>query len=266
VSRSSRKGRSAAPIGAAAAVLLLGAIVPAAAGYPRYRFDEFGGYCAGCHGHFFDHTSPAGTRFPYEGKHGMHRNTMGAHCDLCHPRPGALPLIGWSAGTVHNPGVGCTGCHGRDYGGAIGNSGVGLRRHHDRNGVTICAGCHPDDPPPLPEKVMPAYYGTPDTYASDPCNPRTGSSTWGEHFSADLDNHRGLDNDGDNQYDEDDADCGGCPWDCGEPRDGAVGVTDFLALLSQWGLTASACDFGAGGVGVDVGELAELLSRWGPCP
>ncbi|MHC4128637.1 MAG: hypothetical protein ACYSUA_10820 [Planctomycetota bacterium] len=266
MSRSSGKGRRLALIGAAAAAGLLGVIVPSAGGYPRYRIDDLGGYCTECHGHFFDHTSPAGTLFPYEGKHGMHRNTMGAHCDLCHPRPGALPLMAYSAGTADNAGVGCLGCHGRDYGGAIGHSGAGLRRHHFMNGVTICAGCHPDDPPPLPEKVMPAYYDTPDTRASDPCNQVRPQSVGGENFSGDLDNHRGLDNDGDNQYDGNDADCGGCPWDCGEPSDGAVGVTDFLSLLSEWGLAGSACDFGAGGIGVEVGEFVELLSRWGPCP
>ncbi|MHC4127356.1 MAG: hypothetical protein ACYSUA_04160 [Planctomycetota bacterium] len=260
------KGRCLGLIGAASAAVLVGVIVPSAGGYPRYRLDDVGGYCTECHGHFFDHTSPAGTRFPYQGKHGMHMNTMGTGCDLCHPRPGALPLMAYSVGTAHNPGVGCTGCHGRDYGGAIGHSGAGLRRHHYQNDVTICAGCHQDDPRPLPENVMPTYYNTPDTRVTDPCNQRTGPSAWGEHFSDDLDNHRGLDNDGDNQYDGNDAECGGCPWDCGDPRDGAVGVTDFLALLSQWGETATTCDLGAGGVGVDLGEFVELLSRWGSCP
>ena len=45
-----------------------------------------------------------------------------------------------------------------------------------------------------------------------------------------------------------------------------VGAADFLALLSQWGQIATSCDFGAGGVGVDVGEFLEFLASWGPCP
>ena len=56
-----------------------------------------------------------------------------------------------------------------------------------------------------------------------------------------------------------------CPWDCGD-GDGAVGINDFLALLSQWGETGTSCDFvpGDGGVGID--EFLDLLANWGPCP
>ncbi|MHC4320207.1 MAG: DUF7948 domain-containing protein, partial [Planctomycetota bacterium] len=32
-----------------------------------------------------------------------------------------------------------------------------------------------------------------------------------------------------------------CPWDCNLPRDGQVNVSDFLALLSQWGNVGSSC-------------------------
>jgi hypothetical protein len=54
-----------------------------------------------------------------------------------------------------------------------------------------------------------------------------------------------------------------CPWDCGD-SDGTVGVVDFLAMLAQWGLIATPCDFN--GDGVDVVDFLELLANWGPCP
>jgi hypothetical protein len=265
VSGSNGQGQCSALIGAAAAAVLFGVIVPSAAAYKKYRINDLGGYCAQCHGHFFDHTSPSGTWFPHEGKHGMHRTAMGTACGLCHTVPGDLPLIGSSAGTATSPGVGCNGCHGRDYGGAVGVSGVGLRRHHVMNGIVICANdeCHPGDPEPLPEYVMPIYFGTAGTLVTDPCNL---PDAYGENFSADTDNHRGQDNDGDNQYDENDADCGGCPWDCTDIRDGQVGISDFLALLAQWGQVATSCDFGGGGIGVGITEFLELIANWGPCP
>ena len=55
-----------------------------------------------------------------------------------------------------------------------------------------------------------------------------------------------------------------CPWDCGEPADGEVGVVDFLALLAQWGQFAAPCDFDNQGVGVV--DFLDLLANWGPCP
>jgi hypothetical protein len=251
--------------GAALVVALIGLDVQSTKGYPRYRQDQTGGYCVDCHGHFIDNYSPQGTQFGGEGKMGMHMYAMGTDCLLCHMAPGEIPYIGASAGTANNPGVGCNGCHGRDYGGDLGNSGVGLRAHHVTNGVTECGpGCHDGDPPPLPEHVMPIYYGTPDTLAFDPCNPLIPPDTYGENFSADEDNHRGQDNDGDNQYDESDADCGGCPWDLHNNQD--VGISDLLALLAAWGTNpAGPPDFDADGT-VGISDLLELLAHWGACP
>jgi hypothetical protein len=57
---------------------------------------------------------------------------------------------------------------------------------------------------------------------------------------------------------------GACPWDCGDPPDGVVGIVDFLALLAQWGQVAASCDFG--GDGVNVNDFLEMLANWGPCP
>jgi hypothetical protein len=53
-----------------------------------------------------------------------------------------------------------------------------------------------------------------------------------------------------------------CPWDCGD-GDGAVGVVDFLALLTQWG-GPGGCDFD-GDDHVGVGDFLALIVNWGPC-
>ena len=56
-----------------------------------------------------------------------------------------------------------------------------------------------------------------------------------------------------------------CPWDCGQPVDGEVGIVDFLSLLASWGATPGMpCDFDGNGVGIS--DLLEMLGRWGPCP
>jgi len=55
-----------------------------------------------------------------------------------------------------------------------------------------------------------------------------------------------------------------CPWDCEPDPDGNVGITDFLALIGQWGQVGSPCDFGGGGVGITA--FLDLLANWGPCP
>ncbi len=54
-----------------------------------------------------------------------------------------------------------------------------------------------------------------------------------------------------------------CPWDCAD-FDGVVAVPDLLALLSQWGLPGSPCDFDGGVVAVP--DLLKLLANWGVCP
>jgi hypothetical protein len=55
-----------------------------------------------------------------------------------------------------------------------------------------------------------------------------------------------------------------CPWDCGDPADGVVGVADFLAMLAQWGQFGAPCDFD--NQGVSVTDFLALLANWGPCP
>ncbi len=54
-----------------------------------------------------------------------------------------------------------------------------------------------------------------------------------------------------------------CPWDCGDD-DGMVGIVDFLAVLGQWGMVGSSCDFS--GTGVGINQFLKLLGHWGPCP
>jgi len=53
-----------------------------------------------------------------------------------------------------------------------------------------------------------------------------------------------------------------CTGDCGE-TDGVVDVLDFLAVLTQWGMTGTSCDFLANGV--DTGDLLTVLASWGVC-
>jgi hypothetical protein len=55
-----------------------------------------------------------------------------------------------------------------------------------------------------------------------------------------------------------------CPWDCELVPNGDVGVTDFLAMLAQWGQAGAPCDFDGGGVGVT--DFLLMLGNWGACP
>jgi hypothetical protein len=192
--------------------------------------------CQDCHGDFTGSRSPKGTIFPGGDKHRMHRDSayMATACDLCHTSgDGRDPFIGSSNGRPGVQGVGCTGCHGRDYGGRLGDSGVGLRAHHVINGVNSCTNCHGDDPEPLPEWVVPRYYGTGETRVDDPCN---SGPDFMENWS--IGDTEGLDNDGDDLYDGDDPDCaGGCvrdpAWICDGDVDGDGQVNPVDSGLVQ---------------------------------
>ncbi len=235
--------------------------------YPRYRDG-----CHTCHGRFSDGTSPKGTVFPGDDKHRMHRSAtyMNSDCDLCHTSTDDRnPWTGSSDGTANNVGYGCTGCHGRDYGGNTGVSGVGLRAHHTVNGVPDCAMCHIDDPLPLPENVAPPYYGTVDTNANDPCN--LAPEFW-ENWS--IGDTIGLDNDGDDLYDEADPDCAPVAGDAN--GDGVVDLDDYPVFADCMGgpsqspiptppLTTQECldilDFD-GDLDVDEGDYGEFLTAF----
>ena len=57
---------------------------------------------------------------------------------------------------------------------------------------------------------------------------------------------------------------GNCPWDLDDDDD--VGVSDLLALLTQWGADPDGPpDFDDDG-NVGVSDLLALLANWGPCP
>ncbi len=223
-------------------------------------YDRYNDGCQTCHGAFTDGESPKGTVFPSDDKHRMHRDSsfMDADCNLCHTSgDDDNPFVGSSDGTANNPGVGCVGCHGRDYGGDIGNSGVGLRAHHAVNGVTACALCHVSDPISLPESVQPIYYGTVDTRVDDSCNSAPDHL---ENWS--IGDTLGLDNDGDNLYDAADGDC--CLGDL--DSDGDVDLSDLAQLLAGYGTTSGATYEDGdldGDEDVDLSDLAALLSVYG---
>jgi hypothetical protein len=143
-------------------------------------------------------------------KHNVHRSQMmtrinNESCEACHVQVGDDPLLNSSAGYDQLPGLGCMGCHGIDPGTAEDHWGAGLRLHHTNanvgpdNGGLECANCHGDDPLPMPEDVLPAYYGGANINVLDPCNPN-GTENW-------TSDTLGLDNDGDGVYDVADADC-----------------------------------------------------------
>lgn len=123
----------------------------------------------------------------------------------------------WSAGD-NDDGLGCMGCHGRDYGETISsnyqglsivgkakNSGVGLRQHHAISGINVCAGCHGGDPTPYPENVIDPGLGNTTHYyfrgdvglggqPVDPSNNEISANTYSRQSGP------GLDNDGDDLY------------------------------------------------------------------
>jgi hypothetical protein len=192
-----------------------------------HAYERYNDGCQNCHGAFFDGTSPKGTIFENQGnKLEMHRTPydMETDCHMCHKNGDKNnPYIGKSAGHPSVPGLGCTGCHGREedagHDSISDGLGAGLRQHHwnaDRIIDTesgslssqICADCHSDSDPanysPVGEHVIPPYYGTPFTHADNPCNevPQSNINENWDDF-----NLEGLDNDGDGLYDMNDPDC-----------------------------------------------------------
>lgn len=169
--------------------------------FPALAYERYNSGCATCHGNFTGSTSTKvpPTVFPNGDKHRMHRNAsnMGTDCRLCHTTgDGDDPFTGSSDGI---PGVltglGCTGCH----------NAAGLRAHHVANGGgCYTGGCHSAEPAPA-ENVVPPYYGSTYTKANNPCNDVLLANT-NENWS--VGDFVGLDNDGDDLYDQADFDCG----------------------------------------------------------
>jgi hypothetical protein len=183
--------------GVVCAFLIL-AVSYSAKAYPRYN--GTGTDCSTCHGFFLDNksTKTPPTIFPSGDKHRMHRNSsyMNTDCDLCHTSSdGDNPYIGSSNGKGAVSGLGCSGCH----------VGSGLRAHHEVNGISCyVSGCHSAEPTPA-ESVNPPYYGTAYTKANNPCNGVL-QTNLNENWS--VGDFVGLDNDGDDLYDQADFDCG----------------------------------------------------------
>jgi hypothetical protein len=201
------------------------AIVLPAAAYESYHNPSTPGTgnCATCHPGFV-----GGPSLPLHALHTGGTDPITSNCNLCHTGPTRdNPLTMWSGGTGGGN-LGCMGCHGLDYGETIQanyrtfntaglhkQSGYGLRRHHARVGIAICATCHTNDVnvAPYGENVVNTglgftthYYTRADVRirgaAANPCN--------NEDTLNDADS-RGLDNDGDGVYDADDPDCTGAP-------------------------------------------------------
>jgi hypothetical protein len=179
------------------------------------------GYCAQCHPGFV-----GGQDSPLHSVHTEPSDPVTTDCTLCHTGSGRNnPLIMWSN---QGNGLGCMGCHGLDYGETIKtnyngfttmgqhkNSGYGLRRHHARSGVTVCATCHTNDVnvAPYGENVVNTGLGFTTNYynlASVSLNGKPVNPCNNEDSTNDADT-KGLDNDGDGLYDGADPDCTGAP-------------------------------------------------------
>ncbi|MFQ6103043.1 MAG: multiheme c-type cytochrome [Candidatus Glassbacteria bacterium] len=168
-------------------------------------YNRYNDGCQSCHQAFTNDFSVKPNNTWPDSKHNVHRQQMLDNvCDACHlDGDGHNPYTWQSNGTQDLPGVGCIGCHGRDYGGNVEVSGIGLRAHHESAGVFICGMCHDDPVWPFQERVKPVYYGQPTVNVNESCN-GDGSENW-------TPDGLGLDNDGDNIYDMDDGDCIGPP-------------------------------------------------------
>lgn len=180
--------------------------------YDRYSVNKDPTNCRLCHGDF----RAAAYLSLHDGQlwgsslHDAHRLVMlGGDCDTCHSGVNRFPVLTDSSdGGVGFEPISCAGCHGRtgDENPPASGYGAGLRQHHDRNGVAVCATCHDDAAPanytPVGEDTAPPYYFTPDPdhpdKPTDPCN----TAGVGENMEG---GPTGLDNDGDNLYDA--ADC-----------------------------------------------------------
>ncbi len=205
-------------IGAALGAII-GSWTPNADAYPLYRVAP-GQDCVTCHGDF----RASGYVDRTDGQtwdsslHNTHRfDMLSGDCLACHlaPNPNyTTPFLKQSAGGVGFEPISCVGCHGRaeDDADPLAGYGAGLRQHHWNAGITNCVGCHPDSNPanytPAREQIDPPYYFLPDpshpTKPTDPCNP---PPDYPEGiYAASIE---GLDNDGDDLFDQDDPNCGG---------------------------------------------------------
>jgi len=167
--------------------------------------------------------------------HSGHENMISFECLACHQSVSSFfPVsIGTSAGAGGLSPMGCVGCHGREqdvgHDEASGGRGAGLRQHHFRAAVRVCADCHTDANPanyvPVGENIAPVNYFTPDVAhpnkPTDPCNANGSESKFGSV---------GLDNDGNGLYDLDDPACQVCVGNC--HGSGTVTVDDIITMVN----------------------------------
>ena len=128
-------------------------------------------------------------------------------CGLCHMTTGGGDIPVYTHQSASNGGQGCRGCHGVNNGTSFG-WGVGLRRVHARPTVNPdsqgkrCVACHSTDPAPSAESTLPVYYTNNLCRIKNPCLAKPAPP--GEDFTGDG---KGLDNDGNGLYDENDPAC-----------------------------------------------------------
>jgi len=193
---------------------------------------EWGSGCTQCHGGFLasPYTSLADDQSWGDSLHNVHQSMVSNDCDTCHPSDFDPPIsLSESLGGNGLAPISCAGCHSRaepaDQGAV---SGVALRQHHytASGGEIACTPCHQDANPVsfsvAGEDLLPPYYANPGNnhpnIPDDPCNPAPGLP---EDFAAST---LGLDNDGDNLYDEADV------IDCPEPTGMALQLAALVTL------------------------------------
>lgn len=194
--------------------MVLATLARPARAYPLYSTNRTN-QCAACHGSMS--TSAGNYASLHDGvawgtnlMNGHATNMLSSDCNACHSASGFFPVfLDGSAGGTGFPVIGCMGCHGRsgDSRDPVGGYGAGLRRHHDRAGISVCRGCHADAATtssytPVAESVLPPYYFSPDTNhttkPANPCDANGSESVFGT---------TGLDNDGNGLYDLADPAC-----------------------------------------------------------
>ena len=203
-------------------VSLLGISVIAAGSagaYSQYSINKDATNCAACHGDFRASPYVSLSEGLSWGTDLMDQHSsvmLNGDCGVCHGSGPRFPVVlGSSAGGVGLDPIACAGCHGRaEDGTGTGTEGfgAGLRQHHWNTGTTICAACHSDANPanytPVAEDILPPYFSDNDVnhplIPSDPCNPL--ADGFPEDYAG---SSEGLDNDGNNLYDE--ADTIPCP-------------------------------------------------------
>lgn len=256
--------------------------------YPTYSQNGDATYCRKCHGIFDDgkymsqHDGTAWNTDPMSGHISMVSNQG---CLACHQSSNYFSVsIGKSTGAAGLSPTGCVGCHGRDqdagHDAASAGRGAGLRQHHFRAGITVCADCHTDADPSryttVAENVAPANYFVPDaahpSKPTDPCNANGSESKFGS---------TGVDNDGNGLYDLADPACAPgatvtptaravptptatpipCVGDCNS--DHHVTVDEILTMVNIALGTAdtSACPHGIAGTPVTIDQILAAVNN-----